>query len=349
MSKPISLKMLAILVLAGLLLSACSSIGGATPTEVEIVIDPATIRTEAAATQPPTPTLRPTATHTPEPTAGPTFTPSPTLDPFETLLYEGSQLRTNQQFDAALAKFNEAAQLAPNDPRGYIERGITHNAMGQFDDAIADLNQALNVDPNSVEALNARGISWAQKEQYAQALSDYSKAIELKPDDPKVYNNRAIVYLFQNKTEEALLDFSKVVELQPDNPEGYFNLGQAYMTVMQYAKDVSYADGCIANFNQAIAMLPDTADAYASRASCLIVKEDMPSAYNDYTKAISLDPGQARYYLYRASMYPQQGTIEQAQSDLQKVLELTQDADMRTSAEGMLKDLPTLPTSTPAP
>ena len=72
----------------------------------------------------------------------------------------------SEKFTEAFAKFNEAIRLDPNNPLGYIQRGITFSNTGKQDEAITDFNFAINYDPANAEAYNGRGVAWAQKDQY---------------------------------------------------------------------------------------------------------------------------------------------------------------------------------------
>jgi len=347
-----NLRLVAVLALAALVLAACTAVGGPQATEMEIVINPADLVTENAqnpGTPIPTNTLRPTST--PAPAEAPVEQPTATvtLDPYNALIQEGVALRSSSDFENALAKFNEAINLDPSNTKGYLQRGITYNAMGRSDEAITDFNFAVNYDPNMAEAYNARGVAFVQKDQYAQALKDFAKAMELKPDYAGAYTNQGIAYLKQQDAPKALESFTKAVELDPDSPESYFNRGQAYLTVAQFTKDLQYIDPCIADLDQAIAMAPDMPDSYFQRANCLTMKNEFQKAFDDYSKAIELNSAAPEYYILRAGLYPDAGTLEAALADLQKVKGLTQDPEMLKAADGLLKDLPVLPTYTPGP
>jgi tetratricopeptide (TPR) repeat protein len=352
MLKTMTPRLALFLMLAGILLSACSSIGGPTPTEVEIVIDPAQAMTQEASTPVATPTLRPTPTTTA--TLSPTEIPTPTntLDPYNTLIAQGRQQRDTNELEPAIATFGQAIQMDPANPLGYIERGITYNAMGLADQAITDFNFAINYDPNSAEAYNARGVSWSQKGQMQQAIKDFTKALELKPDYVAALTNRGIAYLNQQNADSAMSaldDFTKAVELKPDDAEVYFNRGQAYLLASGFTDDSSLIDLCIADMNQSIVLNPQNPEAFNIRASCMVLKTDYEGAYLDFTEAIRLAPEEARYYLYRATLYPDFGDLETALADARKVLELTQDNELRAAAEELLRDLEKAPTPTPRP
>jgi len=351
MMKKVTTRLAITVMLASLLISACSSLGAAKPTEREIEINPGAVETQAITTPQATPTLRPTPTATPLPTEGAIEAPTPTntLNPYEALIFEGAQLRGQEQFEAAIAKFTLAIMMNANDPLGYVERAITYSNMGKQDEAITDFNFAINYDPTNADAYNGRGNAWAQKDQLTQAIKDYTKAIELKPDLVKAYNNRAIANILQRKPAEAFADFSKVIELTPDNAQAYYNRGQAYLKTYPEIPEASYIDLCIADFNQSIALAADQPESFYNRGTCYLYKNDYLNAFENYSQAIVLDPSQGRYFVYRALLYPNAGTADQALADAQKAIELLSDSELKSVAEQLLKDIPKMPTPTPGP
>ncbi len=100
MMKKVTTRLAIVMMLASLIVSGCSAFGVATPTEQLIEINPNESETQAATTPVPTPTLRPTPTATAEPAAGATEvlpTPTNTLNPYDTLIFEGVQLRVARE------------------------------------------------------------------------------------------------------------------------------------------------------------------------------------------------------------------------------------------------------------
>jgi Flp pilus assembly protein TadD len=337
-------------ILMSLMLAACSGGGEAKPTEKEIIIDP----NEGQTTEPGPPIATPTLRPTPMLEASAASvegapTPTNTLNPYDTLIFEGDQLRINEQYDAAAAKFAEAIQMDPTSPVAYIGRGNTYIDAGKYDEAITDFNFAINYDPENAVAYNARGVAWDQKGQPEQAIKDYSKAIELEPGFEKAITNMAIVNLLQGRIDEGLKYFTQAVEASPDNPEVYFNRGQAYIQAISQNFDESYIDLCIADFNQVQAFQPNDPNSLFNRGQCLSFKNDFQAAFQDYTAAIEQDPERAVFYLYRAVLYPDVGTQAQALSDAQKALDLSDDPDVRQQAQQMLTEIPKTPQPTPGP
>jgi len=119
---------------------------------------------------------------------------------------------------------------------------------------------------------------------------------------------------------------------------------------MQFTGNIDdYANLCIADFTQAIAMDPETSGSYLNRAQCYLYTEEYEKGVEDLSMAIEKDPESYTAYLLRASLYPDVGTMEQALSDAQYVLDNSQDSELTQQAQLMLTQIPTLPTSTPAP
>jgi len=50
--------------------------------------------------------------------------------------------------DRAIADFNEAIRLKPNDASAYNNRGLAYAAKGDDDHATADFNEAARLKPN---------------------------------------------------------------------------------------------------------------------------------------------------------------------------------------------------------
>jgi tetratricopeptide (TPR) repeat protein len=54
--------------------------------------------------------------------------------------------------------------------------------MNQYDEAIADYNEAIRLRPQYAKTYFNRGSAYRKKGQNEQAIADYQKALELSPD-----------------------------------------------------------------------------------------------------------------------------------------------------------------------
>lgn len=82
-------------------------------------------------------------------------------------------------------------------------------------------------------------------------------------------------------------------------------------------------DGAIVNYNKAIELKPDYAEAYNSRGNAYYSKGDNEQAIKDYTKSIELNnPLLSMVYRNRAISYEKKGDLVKARADRQKADEL---------------------------
>jgi tetratricopeptide (TPR) repeat protein len=91
----------------------------------------------------------------------------------------GTEYRLRGDLRRAMADYDEAIRLNPNDANAYNSRGDCWEAKGDLDRAIADYNQAIRLDPKFAVPFYNRGLIWERKHDLQKALSDLTKATEL--------------------------------------------------------------------------------------------------------------------------------------------------------------------------
>ena len=62
------------------------------------------------------------------------------------------------QYEAdAIADYDEAIRLKPNDAGAYLNRGIAKQKQGQYEAAIADYDEAIRLKPDFADSLHQPG------------------------------------------------------------------------------------------------------------------------------------------------------------------------------------------------
>jgi tetratricopeptide (TPR) repeat protein len=122
--------------------------------------------------------------------------------------------------DLAIADFDKAIELSPEDPRFYYGRGAFYsagNAEGKadIDRAMADYNQAIALNPQFVQAYISRGIAHGNRFEFDGEIVDETEAIKLKSDSGAAYYNRGIAYENLSDAAKALSDFRMAAKLIP--------------------------------------------------------------------------------------------------------------------------------------
>ena len=65
----------------------------------------------------------------------------------------------------------------------YYNRGNAWYAKNEYDTAIADYDDAIRLNPKDALAYNNRGSAWNAKTEYDKAIVDFNEAIRLDPKE----------------------------------------------------------------------------------------------------------------------------------------------------------------------
>lgn len=97
------------------------------------------------------------------------------------------------------------------------ERGNNYYFLNEYDKALADFNTALKLSPQNSRVLAAMGHIHAQQNKLDQALEEYNLALKLNPLAPENLWGRALVLAGYGRVEEALEDIQKAFKFGGDD------------------------------------------------------------------------------------------------------------------------------------
>lgn len=183
--------------------------------------------------------------------------------------------------DRAIADYDQAIKLNPNNANIYNNRGIAWSDKGEVGRAISDYDQAIRLDPKSAAAYDNRGNAWDAKGDRDRAIADYDQAIRLNPRNAKAYYNRAYTRLSKGENDRAIADFDQFISLNPNFAPAYNNRGTARLS----AGDLERA---ITDFDEAIKMLPKESISYWNRGRAKFAQADFAAASGDFMQAAVL-------------------------------------------------------------
>lgn len=148
---------------------------------------------------------------------------------------------------------------------------------------------AIRIAPHSV-IYNSRGLKNAALGRWKAAIADYGLAIKLDPQYAKAYYYRGGVHYKLRNWEKAIADYTRALDLLSDRLDkamahnerglGYFALGKL--------------DAAIADFDQAIALSPQDANAYYNRGLAHRESGDRCAAIADFDHAIERSPDESK-------------------------------------------------------
>jgi hypothetical protein len=89
----------------------------------------------------------------------------------------------------------------------HYNRACALQALEQWDSAIACYEEALALDPNLAAAYSNRGAAFAAMNRCDEALASLDRAISLEPDYPEAHFSRAVTLLLKGNLPAGWLDF----------------------------------------------------------------------------------------------------------------------------------------------
>ncbi|MFM6911208.1 MAG: tetratricopeptide repeat protein, partial [Dolichospermum sp.] len=173
-------------------------------------------------------------------------------------LARGNQLWRLRRYPEAIKAFDEAIKQKPEFIHlAYYGKGLALYWSGKDSEAITALELAVKFKPEFVPAWNTLSVVYRKSNQLDKALAAINKAIQLQPNNPNVYVQKGVVLFSLKKYREAAAAINKAIELSP-RAAFYYNRGVV-------RKELGDKQGAIDDYNQAIKINPNLAQAYYNR------------------------------------------------------------------------------------
>ena len=240
-----------------------------------------------------------------------------TINPPESFLVMPVPTATSQPTPQppAVAAYDEALRLNPQNAMVYNNRGKAYNDLGEHQRAIEDLNEAIRLDPKLAWAYNNRGNAYNELGEHQRAIEDLNEAIRLDPKLAWAYNNRGVSYDNLGEHRRAIEDYDEAIRLDPKLASAYNYRGNAYANLGEHQR-------AIEDLNEAIRLDPKLAPAYNYRGYAYNDLGEHRRAIEDYDEAIRLDPKLASAYNYRGNAYANLGEHQRAIEDYDEAIRL---------------------------
>ena len=291
-----------LLIVIALLVSACGGEPVATPT-----------------------TLPPTATQ-PQP---PTDTPAPSATEH---IERGLAYKDQGETDKAIAEFQAALGLEPDNAIAHNNLGAIYLDQGQLDQAVAELQEAIKLDPAySLAYANLCG-AYTKQGRLDEALAECQAAIELDRTNATAHNTLGILYSEQDNLDEAEREFKEAVKLDHDYGWAHNNLGNVYNTQGRY-------DDAIFELKEAIRVDPSNPTPHYNLGISYQSLEQFEDATAEYQEALRLNPSYASPHKNLGMLYETQGKTDEAIVEFEAYLELEPDSPERAAVEAEIAKL----------
>src|ERR1700676_1663663 len=116
----------------------------------------------------------------------------------------------------------------------WFEEGNRLSDLKRYEEALAAYEQAIRLDPNDATAYYFKSAALIKLKRYEEALIAVEQAIRLDPQDTYAYTNKGAALIELKRYEEALIALEQAIRLDPNNSFAYIDKGAALDQLGRY-------------------------------------------------------------------------------------------------------------------
>jgi tetratricopeptide (TPR) repeat protein len=195
----------------------------------------------------------------------------------------GRVLNFSQAFEEALASFDRAIEIKPDDHQAWSSRGTSLKNLGQYEAAVASCDRALEIKPDFHEAWYNRGLVLYDLGQYEAAVASYGRALEIKPDFHGALSDLASSLRQLGQKEAAMAICDRLLEVEPDTAQDWNARAVAFYNLGEH-------DMALANYDRALELNPNFHLAWYNKVFSYVRQNDPDRALFALQRAIELAP-----------------------------------------------------------
>lgn len=196
--------------------------------------------------------------------------------------YLGLLYSSIENLSEAIACFESAQLLFPDEPAFAYQLGTSFYAAGQKQMAIDQFKKTLALDASHWQAAYNLGTAYLGQGKTAKAIAAYESAARLQPQDPDIHFNLALAYKKAGRLPEAVQSYLCALEIASDDAEVHYNLALLY-------KELDCKQDAITSLEIAIALRPDYAAAHGNLGVLYLDQDRVEEAISCYRQLIALD------------------------------------------------------------
>lgn len=131
------------------------------------------------------------------------------------------------KIDAAIEQFKRVALLDPRRSKTFVNLGALYNRQGEFQKAVEACRKAVSLDKRSADGYYNLGIAYRKLHQLAMAVPAYREAVRINPQLTVAHQNLGNVFLDMGNAREAILHFKQALAIDPEFAKAKVGLEKA--------------------------------------------------------------------------------------------------------------------------
>ena len=155
------------------------------------------------------------------------------------LFVRGDAYLSSGDYRSALASYERAGELKPDDPAVLRRVGVAYMRLADYPAAIARFRRSLQARADQPQVLVELGFALMQTGDLDGAETTFRAAIERNPQDAGGHANLALVLLRRGSIQPAIAALQQALTIDPSLAQAYFLLGRAYQALGRTADAVT--------------------------------------------------------------------------------------------------------------
>ena len=246
----------------------------------------------------------------------------------KTPLYLGAEALKEGRLEHALAHFEDAVKIAPEDYYGWLARGFVLGDLGRYEDAVTSLKRAAKLKPQEYEGWFLQGLALRHLGRYEDALGAFERAVKINPQDGAAWSNQGAMLRHLGRYEEALGAFERATKINPKEYAAWFNQGLALGNLDRYEE-------ALGAFERAAEIDPQDYMARSNQGVALLILGRYEEALRAFERAVKINPKEYGVWFNQGWALEKLGRHEEAITSFESALANLDDPN--TQAEQCLE------------
>jgi len=162
-------------------------------------------------------------------------------------LIQGELAEEENRFDDALAAYNAAVAIMPENALAHAGAGRINLVKKQFEKAAENFGSALARDAHNVDFTLCMGKAYEGMGQSQAAFDLYTEVEKKSPKNPEVFYVMGRALSRQKLHDKALATLLHGIEVSPKYTALYFGLGHEYRAVGKFKESIESFKKCVSN------------------------------------------------------------------------------------------------------
>ena len=179
----------------------------------------------------------------------------------------------------------------------------------EWRDSVSVLIDAINKNPKDVNLRLLKGEANINLKQWEYAVQEYGYVLRLDEKNLAALFFRAFCHTQLRHYDLAKVDYETFLTIQPEHFEAHIGLAH---TLRQLGRKTDTFD----ELNRIVQLFPDSAEAYAARASYEVEQGLYNAAVYDWDEALRLQPSNVEFAVSKVDALLRQGRRQEARDVL---------------------------------